>query len=95
MHPLKSVALSAQVIIFSAYEGWKALATNTEALCRRGEEEKNKSSQNEVQQYVYMPQICYVRVLHDKNKKKVMGGMHKIIINIYFSTPVGSVRRYD
>lgn len=32
MHPLKSVAVSAQVIIFSAYEGWKALATNTEAL---------------------------------------------------------------
>lgn len=32
MHPLKSVPDSAHCIIFSAYDGWKALATSTDAL---------------------------------------------------------------
>lgn len=50
MHPLKSVAVSAQVIIFSAYEGWKALAINTVALRENLETQENLGGRGRGQQ---------------------------------------------
>lgn len=41
-HPLKSVAVSAQAIIFSPYEGWNALATRIDALRDPAQQQKGK-----------------------------------------------------